>query len=654
MGQRHQVYIIARVVPHGNPDKPNYRCIGALHHQWCYGSLPLKAATRFLTLMKQKDNAEIIREEVRALNGLYGSTMREVPVIPNTPCPFTSFLLSSAWTTDLSEPDNMYGSNTMRLPAKVGTLEGDNNDGITVIDVTDPETPSYCFVFLDERKPISATQYIRTYYPETEDMEEVVDLKAIEASGTELNEAQRNWLHEQTVVSTFRGFDSIPLVSIHKLAEAWPREYKAPRDSAPGETVVEAADELPSLADLTLGPALELALRNDDNAGTEQLERLLFLPDKARKIMDTLRNQSPMPDAGVSLLAKLLNAEVKDNKVINLSGFHLTGAQIIAVLPQDGDVEVLELSHNDQVKVDTVEKVITMYPSLRRLVLLKTGVTDDDVVALLQNKPELFRHIEAFIHPVFMKEPAESKIPSAFTHVFFHRSMSVGGPTSVSLPYFTSGQVAQALIDYLSPLASEYPYQFLESLSLGFPQGPLMAAYASQIRREGQPWGERVVSIVPNLTFPVKALQDSQAWNFVFAEKSKFLYAFVRYNSEANGQYTKECKEVKSRMKDEENPLTKEEVKAKLKIVAQAYASRIYQMYDVRDFFKQLELAGRAPPAPELLTPLFDLFSKLGSKEDYGAMQLMTSGELVKHLETESIHQCMYNSMKGSGQLPYM
>lgn len=35
MGQRHQAFIIARVVPHGNTDrKAYYRCLGAYHHQW--------------------------------------------------------------------------------------------------------------------------------------------------------------------------------------------------------------------------------------------------------------------------------------------------------------------------------------------------------------------------------------------------------------------------------------------------------------------------------------------------------------------------------------------------------------------------------------------------------------------------------------------
>ena len=122
MGQRHQDFIIARVVPHGSPPgDAQYRCIGALHDQWCYGRLPLKAATRFMTLIKQEDNATIIREELRAIDGLYG---RFKPRIPDIPCPFTHFLLLSAWSTELSDEKKSYKSNVIPLKAGMGSMEG--------------------------------------------------------------------------------------------------------------------------------------------------------------------------------------------------------------------------------------------------------------------------------------------------------------------------------------------------------------------------------------------------------------------------------------------------------------------------------------------------------------------------------------------------
>lgn len=110
MGQRHQVFLIARVVPHNSPQgEARYRCVGAFHHQWCYGRLPLRATHRLLTLFKNEDNAEIIREELRVIQGRYGRP-RTAPAMPPVPCPYTTFLLASSWTIDLEDPTEPYAS----------------------------------------------------------------------------------------------------------------------------------------------------------------------------------------------------------------------------------------------------------------------------------------------------------------------------------------------------------------------------------------------------------------------------------------------------------------------------------------------------------------------------------------------------------------
>lgn len=63
--------------------------------------LPLKAATRFMSLIKQKDNAEIVTSEIRAIQGKYGPGNSE-PMFPPVPCSYTTFLLASAWCVDLT------------------------------------------------------------------------------------------------------------------------------------------------------------------------------------------------------------------------------------------------------------------------------------------------------------------------------------------------------------------------------------------------------------------------------------------------------------------------------------------------------------------------------------------------------------------------
>lgn len=101
MGQRHQAFLIAKVKPHGSTTA-QYRCIAAYHHQWCYGSLPLQAARRCMALVRQPQNAAVVREELRSIDGRYGPCA-EKPRIPQVPCPFSAALLAHSWDADFAQ-----------------------------------------------------------------------------------------------------------------------------------------------------------------------------------------------------------------------------------------------------------------------------------------------------------------------------------------------------------------------------------------------------------------------------------------------------------------------------------------------------------------------------------------------------------------------
>ena len=61
-----------------------------------------------MTLVRQKENAEIIREELRAIDGRYGP-YRGKPRIPHLPCPFSAALLGMSWDVDLDpKPELSY------------------------------------------------------------------------------------------------------------------------------------------------------------------------------------------------------------------------------------------------------------------------------------------------------------------------------------------------------------------------------------------------------------------------------------------------------------------------------------------------------------------------------------------------------------------
>jgi hypothetical protein len=98
-----------------------------VHHQWCYGRLPLLATHRFITQVKQKNTAEIIRAEIASIQGKFGRWGDE-PELPRLPCPFTAFLLATNWAVDLEDPDQTYSSgisfNNSALHADMGSRSG--------------------------------------------------------------------------------------------------------------------------------------------------------------------------------------------------------------------------------------------------------------------------------------------------------------------------------------------------------------------------------------------------------------------------------------------------------------------------------------------------------------------------------------------------
>ncbi|KIK61065.1 hypothetical protein GYMLUDRAFT_114141, partial [Collybiopsis luxurians FD-317 M1] len=194
MGQRHQAYIIARLVPRGSTDgKANYRCVGGA---LVYCILPIRAADRFLSLIQNPVNAALIREEIRSIQGKMGRHGEEPSI--KFPCPHSQYLLGTAFNIDLD--DKYIHSGSLRrslLPATNGCWDVHNNDGLTLLDITDPLKPSYAFC--TSGGSCSADAYFHSYYWNEGKLEPEVQLLA--------------------------RFRNVRLLSTNTLAEAWPDSF---------------------------------------------------------------------------------------------------------------------------------------------------------------------------------------------------------------------------------------------------------------------------------------------------------------------------------------------------------------------------------------------------------------------------------------------
>jgi hypothetical protein len=91
MGARHQAFLIARVATQTGGNAFRYRCVGAIHHQYCYAERPLHAAHRLKRLAEQKDNASLILEDLRR----YSERNQEDP---EHPCPYAEWILLNAFS----------------------------------------------------------------------------------------------------------------------------------------------------------------------------------------------------------------------------------------------------------------------------------------------------------------------------------------------------------------------------------------------------------------------------------------------------------------------------------------------------------------------------------------------------------------------------
>lgn len=154
MGYRHQIFIISMV-------NSRYRILAAVHNQCLYGASPTRACWRILQILQHPANQKLIKYELHHAvtrpderwDGLeqdqYGfDDPVQFPFI--TTCPVLGV-----------GPDVR-----QILFITVDFRDVDNDDGLTMIDISNLVWIRYCFVELDGMTPLTGEQYYRTYYPE--------------------------------------------------------------------------------------------------------------------------------------------------------------------------------------------------------------------------------------------------------------------------------------------------------------------------------------------------------------------------------------------------------------------------------------------------------------------------------------------------------
>ncbi|KZV67487.1 hypothetical protein PENSPDRAFT_688104 [Peniophora sp. CONT] len=470
MGQRHQIFVIACVRRKGETTGQR-RCVAAYHHQWCYGLTALYCLSRFLRLASQPENSLMIRRDIASVQGNWG----EVPQVATevkirkecyVPCPFIAYLMQLAWNVNLDDVPVYVAGTTFTnsvLDARMQSSGAANNDGITIVDVTDPANASYCFNKICG-PPLTAEDYVRKYYPRIADSVPLDDDQSEDADVAT----------EHAVVQTIAALEPFPLMSIDSLVEAWPQDYTRARDTmvaagtyvsvtvSPDESLpatpavsippLSAQPAVHSLTDISLRQAVLHAVNEGNH---EPIQDSLSTPGQREVILSTLCDISPLPPAGSKLLDLAIGREQLPD-VLDLSGINLSLSAILGRIgTMSGMLYKLDLSGNDRVTVHDLSNVISAAPRMRELIIFDCPlIADEDMYGLLASSPESIYALEFIGHSAFFrrardKDPACPYVP-AFTCVVYE---SMRQPLTISLPYFTPSRLLRSIYTLLKSMA---------------------------------------------------------------------------------------------------------------------------------------------------------------------------------------------------------
>jgi hypothetical protein len=206
MGQRHQLFVIAKIAN-------RYRGLAVFHHQWLYGYRALRQCLALLTIFSAPANRLAILQELAAARRHSENFWAKPLDYTNNEVPFpfitTCLLLGASFNVE-----DGYNARVILEPFNMAFNMGDNNDGITIIDITDLSHVRYCFVLWNEwhffqsdeveesqdflMRPLSGPTYLSAYY----------DAK------------QRAGAEHQHLMQQYDRWD---LIEVDALANTWPQ-----------------------------------------------------------------------------------------------------------------------------------------------------------------------------------------------------------------------------------------------------------------------------------------------------------------------------------------------------------------------------------------------------------------------------------------------
>ncbi|KAF2652566.1 hypothetical protein K491DRAFT_718793 [Lophiostoma macrostomum CBS 122681] len=380
MGQRHQLFAIAKV---GN----RYRSLSALHHQWLYGLTALKTCLRLVKVFQDPGNRYLLKLEL-ARAATLDSSVWELEtswhdIRPKFPYVLTCMLIGTSVDVETG-----YSNAATLEPWNMECDGGDNNDGITILDITDLDHVRYCFVpgsepgaenSIGSEEPMiyTAREYLNDYYKElAPEMKEVLAL-----------------------------LETVPLVQTASLNETWPRDW-VDRDDLKTDTRLDSPDPalgydndllVGSLTQLSLKKTIEEILDESEEQADLTMDQVEVLPIFLPALRSYLRlHPSVVSDRSCGFT--LLRRAFSDCTELDLGIFpDLTGEQVVELCADKDKLVLLDLSGNHNIEVGHLKKILAATPITKLYVWNNHRLPLCDVAALVGPKLQQVFHREMFL-----------------------------------------------------------------------------------------------------------------------------------------------------------------------------------------------------------------------------------------------------------------
>lgn len=400
MGQRHQLFVVAKIWN-------RYRTLAVAHRQWLYEIGPVERCLRLIQIFQAGPNQIPIKQELRAACEKDDDfwTMDFVQ-----PFPFiaTCLLVGSSF-----EPEHGYQHRVHSLRFNVTLDQIDNNDGITIIDISDTTDIRYCFAFPDDwprkpLKPLSALGYLVRYETNPcgdEDEDEDEHSEVGEEEEEDQEEATDQFKIEDYTTLIPPEYLSLPRYRLEKnrmitkdILRNWLNSTAGDDKSLDhDEQQAQLVGTKQSLREQTMEQLVDTLLRDPDH-DPDAIAEARHLPDFALKLRNKISSLAAAHELPSSpALVRCLGIAFDGQTEIDLSSMtQITPSllvEAISSLLESGIVKSLDLSHLRQLSEKDLEGIVHTKPGLETLYILQMPQISLQCVGSLWAKNTAFKEI---------------------------------------------------------------------------------------------------------------------------------------------------------------------------------------------------------------------------------------------------------------------